>query len=67
MYLYLGTRNCLPFASTCLFCEVRVAHLFRFMCCVFYLFVFVLTLVPNVTRVSGMSIRFSLTFIKVLL
>jgi hypothetical protein len=39
MYLYLGTRNCLPFASTCFFCGVRVAHLFRFMCCGFYLFV----------------------------
>ena len=66
----IRSRNCLLFTSTRFFGEVRVAHLFSFLYCVF-LFFFCLRLypVPNVVSVSGLSIldcpfSFFLTFIE---
>jgi hypothetical protein len=47
----------LCFVQCCFFCRVCVAHIFIFLCCCFFaLFVFALCLVPEVSRVSGLSI-----------
>jgi hypothetical protein len=63
--LVLGMSMLLILLVFCgvVFLGIYFTHLVSFLCCVYIFFVFVLCIRPNVSGVSGLSFRISLTFI----